>query len=93
MYVFDLGSGRCLTDELTVAARLYPVHISEHSQPAESAAGATNAALAVKRAIWVDRNFADAAASAALTPEEKDTGNAIQLKLGTVCAVELNAER
>ena len=78
MYVFDLGSGRCLTDDLTVAARLYPVHITEHRR-AESAAGDPPI---TKRAVWVSRHFSEAAANTALTSEERRTGNAIQLRLG-----------
>ena len=31
MYVFDLGSGACLTDEITPSARVYDVLISQHS--------------------------------------------------------------
>jgi nitrite reductase/ring-hydroxylating ferredoxin subunit len=31
MYVFDLGSGACLTDEITPSARVYDVLISTHS--------------------------------------------------------------
>ena len=68
MYVFDLGSGHCLTDRLTPRGRVYDVRTSTH----------TSADGRVTRGLWVARtpkpDIADCKPDIAV-------GNAIQLKL------------
>ena len=77
MYVFDLGSGACLTDSITPRARTYAV---QRSGPHAMADGAQVFCLWLARE---PRGEDDACASPAATPPDvvASVGNQIQLQL------------
>ena len=85
MYVIDLGSGYCLTDDETPRSRIYPVHRSgPHAAPHSSAAstsGDDTPPVSDVYCLWLGREPLEPPHSADDTKPDIDVGNQLQLEL------------